>query len=355
MNLFAALLAFVLALVLALAGVTRIGVWRIERKHPPVGEFAEVNGTRMHYVHVPASPNADLPPVVFLHGASANLLDQMLPLRPLLEGRAEMLFLDRPGHGWSARGPRNETPREQAETVAALMDRLGIGRAVIVGHSFGGAATAVLGADFPERVAGLVFLAPATHPWPGGDTSWYYRVTSLPVIGPLFTETVTLPAGLARMDAAAECVFAPNRAPKDTYLDDAAIRLVLRPRAFRANARDVEGLFDFVREASKRYPTISAPTVVVTGDRDTVVYEEVHSLGLARDIPGAELVWVENLGHKPDWVAPDLVAAAIEAVSGRPRDLQALARQVEARIRDDEFGMDRCADLPAPAAGLEEG
>lgn len=96
MNLLAALLCAFLAAVLVLAGVTRIGVWRIERKHPPVGQFMEVNGTRMHFVHVPGPANAELPPVVFLHGASANLLDQMLPFRPLLEGRAEMLFVDRP-------------------------------------------------------------------------------------------------------------------------------------------------------------------------------------------------------------------------------------------------------------------
>ena len=31
------------------------------------------------------------------------------------------------------------------------------------------------------------------------------------------------------------------------------------------------------------------------------------SKGMARDIAQAELVWVENLGHKPDWIAPDLV------------------------------------------------
>jgi pimeloyl-ACP methyl ester carboxylesterase len=274
----------------------------------------------------------------------------MLPLRAVLEGRAELLFVDRPGHGWSERGPANETPREQADTIAALMDRLGMKKAVIVGHSFGGAATATFGTDKPERVIGLVFLAAATHPWPGGETSWYYSVTSLPLIGWLFTETVTLPAGAARMRGAAECVFAPNRAPTHAYLDEAQIPLVLRPGAFRANARDVEGLFSFVSEAQKRYRSIAAPTVVISGDSDTVVYEEIHSLGLARDIPGAELVWVKNLGHKPDWIAPDLVVAAIEKVAGRPRDLQALARQVEARIKDDRFGGDACQDLPAPAA-----
>ncbi len=45
MNLLAALICFLLAAVLVLAGVTRIGVWRIERRHPPVGAFMEVNGT----------------------------------------------------------------------------------------------------------------------------------------------------------------------------------------------------------------------------------------------------------------------------------------------------------------------
>ena len=78
------------------AGVTRAGAWLIERRNPPVGDFADIDGARIHYVHVPAPANADLPPIVFIHGASANLKDQMLPLRPLLEGRAEMLFLDRP-------------------------------------------------------------------------------------------------------------------------------------------------------------------------------------------------------------------------------------------------------------------
>jgi len=81
--------------------------------------------------------------------------------------------------------------------------------------------------------------------------------------------------------------------------------------------------------------------------------QEIHSLGLARDIAGAELVWVDNLGHKPDWIAPDLVVAAIEKVAGRAVDLQAAARAVEARIAEDAFGpAGVCADNkpPMPAA-----
>ncbi len=348
MNLVLAALAFLAAILLTLAGVTRIGVWRLERQFPPVGTFAEADGAMLHYVHVPAGGGADLPPVVFIHGASANLNDQMIPLRPLLENRAEMLFLDRPGHGWSSRGNDHETPRGQARAIVALMDRLHIERAVFVAHSFGGAAAAVLGVEHPERVAGLVFLSAATHPWPGAETSWYYRLTATPLLGWLFSETLTLPAGRARMREAADCVFSPNR-PREAYLHEAAIPLVLRPSAFRANARDVEGLHAFVSLEAQRYSKITAPTVVISGDRDTVVFEEIHSLGLVRDIPDAELAWVRNLGHKPDWIAMDLVLAAIEKVSGYSRDLQAVVQSVEARIAHDDFATARCADPDAPS------
>jgi hypothetical protein len=117
---------------------------------------------------------------------------------------------------------------------------------------------------------------------------------------------------------------------------------VLRPQAFRANAADVDGLYRFAVANATRYRDIAAPSVVISGDADTVVYEEVHSLGLARDIPGAELVWVNNLGHKPDWIATDLVVAAVEKLGGLPRDLQAMGKAVEARIADDRFGAGTC-------------
>jgi len=348
----AAFLLALLALLVLLALFTRVNTWLIGRRNPPAGVFAEVGGVRLHHVHLPA-PHGDLPPVVFIHGASANLNDQMMPMRPLLESRAEMLFLDRPGHGWSGRAKGHESQREQAAMIAALMDRLGIGPAIIVGHSFGGSIAAAFALTFPQKTKGLLFLAAATHPWPGGKTSWYYSLTRMPVIGWLFSETVVSVAGSWQMRGATECVFAPNPMPDD-YISQAQIPLVLRPGAFRANAADVEGLYGFALANAPRYREIAAPAVVVSGDADTVVYEEIHSLGLARDIPTAELVWVRNMGHKPDWIAPDLAVAAIEKLAGSPRDLQAMARQVEARIAGDKFspGCEPTANPGGEFAGI---
>jgi pimeloyl-ACP methyl ester carboxylesterase len=280
-------------------------------------------------VHVPAPASPDLPAIVFLHGASGNLLDQMLPVRAQLEGRAELLFLDRPGHGWSTRGSGNEDPYGQSDTIAALMQHYRMDDAIVVGHSFGGGIAASFALRHPQRVRGLVFLAAATHPWPGG--AWYYRLASMPIIGRLFTETLALPGGRLSIGTASGSVFDPNAVPSG-YTQNAAIPLVLRPAAFRANATDVAGLHAHVSEVAALYPSIAAPTIVISGDADTVVYEEIHSLGLVRDIPGAELVWIKGLGHKPDWVAPELTVAALERIAGGDGDIQSMARAVEERL-----------------------
>jgi pimeloyl-ACP methyl ester carboxylesterase len=210
------------------------------------------------------------------------------------------------------------------------MELKGIDRAIIVGHSLGGAIAASFAVFHPEKTAGLLFLAPATHPWPGG-VDWYYNLAAMPCVGWLFTRTLSLPAGMAMMDGATNAVFSPNQR-RDRYVEEGAPALVLRPENFRNNAIDVAGLNSYVTRISPRYREIIAPTVVVTGDSDPIVLQEIHSQGLARDIAGSELVMIRDLGHKPDYVVTDIAIAAIEKLSGQDRDLHALARNAETRL-----------------------
>lgn len=329
-----ALLVIFLLLILALAALAIATQFRarvIEAETPNIGELTDVGGYSLNALHVPAGPDADLPPIVFIHGASGNLRDQAGAFLEPLRGRAELLFVDRPGHGYSERGgPENDTPDGQAGAIARLMEKKGIERAIVVGHSFGGAITASFGVLHPDKVEGLVFLAAATHPWPGG-VDWYYHLASAPVIGPVFCHTLALHAGMMRIAAATEHVFAPNPRPA-SYLEETGPALVLRPSTFRSNAKDVAGLHAYVTDFSPRYREIAKPTVVITGDADEIVLEEIHSKGLARDIAGAELVWITGLGHKPDYMVTDIVLAALEKIAGQDRDLQAMAREAEPRL-----------------------
>lgn len=326
--------AAVFVLGAGLAIWTRVKTREIEALYPPLGEMIDVGGYRLHAAHVPRPETADLPALVFIHGASGNLRDQMAPFRPQLEGRAEMLFIDRPGHGWSERGgTENNWPDGQADAIARAMQVKRISKAIIIGHSFGGAVAASFALSYPEMTAGLVFLAPATHPWPGG-IAWYYKLTSMPVIGPLFAYTLALPAGLTRLESGSACVFAPNPTPEE-YISSTAPALVLRPEAFRYNAIDVANFKAYVTRVAPRYPEITASTVIITGDSDSVVLANIHSEGLARDIDGAELIWIRNLGHKPDHVTTKLAIAGIERVAGLDVDLNAAVARAETALSND--------------------
>jgi pimeloyl-ACP methyl ester carboxylesterase len=109
-------------------------------------------------------------------------------------------------------------------------------------------------------------------------------------------------------------VFAPQEAPAD-YADRAAIALVLRPDNFLANARDVVGLHAFVTRQAPRYASIKAPTVIITGDRDTVVSPDIHARAFAAKVPQSKLVVLEGVGHMPHHVAADRVVAAIDELA----------------------------------------
>jgi pimeloyl-ACP methyl ester carboxylesterase len=327
-------LAAFFAVIIAGLGAGTYQAAAFERGNGNRGELIDVGGYAMNSVHVPRPPGADLPPIVFIHGASANLNDPMAAFRSKLEGRAEMLFLDRPGFGYSERGgPRNDFPDGQADAIAALMQKRGIKKAIIVAHSFGGAIAATFALNHKDMVAGLVFLSPATHPWPGG-VDWYYDIAKTPLLGDLFSTLVAPTVGRLLVDKATRGVFAPNHRPDD-YIARSQTYLALRPNTFRYNAIDISNLLAYVTKVAPRYREIKAPTVIVTGDRDAVVLPEIHSRQLHEAIAGSKLVRIHNLGHKPDYIVTDVAIAAIETVAGQTPDLDALAGIAQARIAGD--------------------
>lgn len=294
----------------------------------------DVGGYKLNSLLIEPQKQADLPPIVFLHGASTSLYDPLFSFADKLSGRARLLFIDRPGHGGSDIGGKdNIRPDGQADAVAQLMRKRGIRRAIIVGHSFGGAITAAFALRHPEMVSGLVFLSPAVYPWPGG-IAWYYTAASTPVTGPLFSTFVAPPLGFLALDRATRGVFAPNNRPPG-YVEATRAWAALRPQAFRHNAQEVAALNAWAQSASPNYSKIKAPTIIITGDTDNVVSPEIHSRQLARDIEGSSLIVVKNLGHKSDYIARELVIETIEKLAGKRVDLRATQKKLEQLIAGD--------------------
>jgi pimeloyl-ACP methyl ester carboxylesterase len=66
---------------------------------------------------------------------------------------------------------------------------------------------------------------------------------------------------------------------------------------------------------SRRYGAVGAPTVIVSGEVDTIVWTNLHSRSLERGIPGAKLVVLAGVGHMPHHAAPELVVREVEALA----------------------------------------
>lgn len=264
------------------------------------------------------SADPSLASLIFIHGASSNHREFMIALGKQLQskrgGPGHCIFVDRPGQGHSARASGDHSPRVQADRIVDAAKRLGVKRAVIVGHSWGTAVTAQIAVHHPGFCYGALFVAPATHPWVGGGwggVTWYYGVACLPVIGFLFTRLISLPVGWFQIDSGVENVFAPE-APKPGYPKRLGARLVLRPRAFTANAEDVFRLRPFVRREALSYSRITCPVHILTGDEDGVVWPHVHSDGLERDIEGAQKHVLPGAGHMPHHTHPDKTLELID-------------------------------------------
>jgi pimeloyl-ACP methyl ester carboxylesterase len=285
----------------------------------------EVEGLRLHYTELLPQGRAR-GVVLLLHGASGNQADVMAPLGPGLAAQGfRVIAFDRPGHGWSQRPPGAEqaSPARQVTLIRKGLSKLGVEHAIVAGHSLAGALAANFAIDHKAFTRGLVLIAPVTHPWPGGVT-WYYEWSSRPWIGRIFANLLAMPVGLAVMDTAVAAVFAPQPAPPD-YVERIGATLVLRPDNFIANAQDVAHLDTFIAKQAPRMHEIEAPTTIITGDKDGVVYAHLHSLGSARDIAGSKLITLQGVGHAVQNVAPQAVIDAIVGVADRVDALTAQA------------------------------
>jgi pimeloyl-ACP methyl ester carboxylesterase len=297
--------------------LTFVGKRIIERAHPPQGRFVDCGGLRQHVMEMGRSAKAQngLPPVVLLHGAGANLQDMQSALGERLAAHYRVILVDRPGFGFSARKSREaSSPGFQATVLRDLLDRLGIDRPILIGHSWGGTMALTFALDFPQRVRGLVLVAPPTHP--GLQRVAKANALLASPLGWLFAHTLALPLGALLLGAGCRAVFLPQSMPR-AYVKRSAAALALRPPTLLANWADVGCLDSFLAGQVERYREMAVPTIVLTGDRDLIVPPLRHAMKFVAEVPLARLEVLPGFGHMVHHAAADRVTGAVEELAKR--------------------------------------
>jgi pimeloyl-ACP methyl ester carboxylesterase len=259
--------------------------------HSERSRFVNVDGIRLHYQEF---GDAASPPVILLHGYTASLFVWKTAAPLLADAGLRVIAVDMVGFGYSEK-PRSfeYSIQSQARMITRFMDRLGIGKAVIVGSSYGGAVAATMALDDAERVEKLVLVDAVinddltSHP--------ILRLGALPFIGEILTPFVSDSRLFLRHRMHGTLAKANHHLINDERIDgvrrpllaaDGHHSLLATSRAWSANRIE--------RDAR----LIKQRTLIVWGEEDAVIpIKDAYKL---RDtVPDSRLVVLKDCGHVP--------------------------------------------------------
>jgi pimeloyl-ACP methyl ester carboxylesterase len=245
------------------------------------------------------------PPALLLHGQPGSAADWTWVIEGLA-GRIEAIAMQRPGYDGSPAGG----VRHSAAAALAELDVRGIDRAIVVGHSYGGAVAAWLAAFHPDRVAGLVLVSAAANQ---ASLVPFDRVLAAPLLGPVASAGLLWSSGLMiQIPPLQRRIAWAARLPAD-YMK-AEGRRSLRPSILRTFLIEQRKLLGEVPVLDANLHRIAAPTTVLVGTRDTFVPPGAGRK-LADQIRGAKLREVPGAGHVLNVERPEVVAEAILSVA----------------------------------------
>lgn len=231
-------------------------------------------------------PENGAPPLLLIHGAGGTRLNWPPEIRRM-KGR-DVYGLDLPGHGESL-GILESTIEEFAHGILSWMDELSMSRAVVGGHSMGGAITLTMALMAPERTAGIVLVST------GAKLRVHPEIIALTSSQDQFYEAV---------DLVTKWSFSEN---VDTRVRDLARERLkeVAPKVVHSDFLACDS-FDLMQQVK----SIKVPALVICGEEDLLTPVK-YSRYLSQHIEGADLFLVPGAGHMVMLEEPKIVANAI--------------------------------------------
>jgi pimeloyl-ACP methyl ester carboxylesterase len=290
--------------------------------HAENSHFVQVDGARVHFQEFGDASN---PTIILIHGYTASLYVWKTVAPMFADAGFHVVAVDLLGFGYSDKPSWFDYAiSSQARMVARFMNRIGIGRATIVGSSYGGAVAATLALDYPERVEKLVLVDAVcndnlkNHP--------ILKLAAIPGLGEAITPFLVDSRAFQRYRMRGTLAPANHR-----LITTDRVESILRP----LTAADAHhSLLATSRAWSAERITedanlIDQPTLIVWGEDDKVIpVADGHTLH--DSILHSRLVILKDCGHVPQEEKSELFTEIVTEfcrdkkgnVATRPNHLQ---------------------------------
>jgi pimeloyl-ACP methyl ester carboxylesterase len=257
------------------------------------------------------------PAILLIHGAAASMQAWDTPLCERLAAGRFVIRFDHRDTGRSVSYPPGQPGYalpDLMEDAIGILDALGIAKAHLVGRSMGGALAMLAALEHPDRVLTLTLVATS----PGGS--------DLPPMSLAFLDFVAKPPAVDWKDRAAAtdhlmkllAIFAAG----SRHFDAAAMREVVALDVARTRDVAASQINHFAMATGApirpRIGRIAVPTLVVHG-ADDPVFPLGHAEAAAKEIPGAELLVLEDVGHLLPEAVWDVFVPAVLAHTSAAR------------------------------------
>lgn len=293
---------------------------RVTKGFPPEGKFIDVGADRVHY-----TDRGQGPAIVFVHGLCGNLRNFAYLDMDRLARSHRVIVIDRPGAGRSVRGA--DSPANiyaQARVVAQCIEKLGLDKPVLVGHSLGGAISLAVGLNHPHVVRRLALIAPLTHAESAPPGAFGGLVLPSPLVRRLVSWTLAIPLSIINSRKAIAAVFAPETMPRDFPFKGGGL-LGLRPHVFYAASSDLVSAPEDLPDMERRYASMTVPVDVLYGRGDRILNVKRQGEALKRKLDRVNLRIIDG-GHMLPVTQPALTTDWVLAVAAAaPAYAEALA------------------------------
>jgi pimeloyl-ACP methyl ester carboxylesterase len=269
----------------------------------PPSQFLDVAGLRLH---VRDTGPRDAPVLILLHGFGSSL-HTWDAWAADLEHDVRVIRYDEPGFGLTGPDPTGDYSDTRAMAVlSALMDRLGVARATLIGHSMGGRIAWRFAAAEPQRVQRLVLISPDGFAGPGDGYG-----TPTPVDPMMRLLPYTMPEFLFRQNLAIAFADPAKLTPAMfTRYRDMMLAPGVRAAIVARMAQEVKP------DPVPLLRQIQAPTLLMWGERDGMI-PFANAADYMAALPHATLAALPGLGHVPFEEAPAASLARLRAFLGK--------------------------------------